>query len=46
MSSKTIRYTNGEIGVVCIVKDFLPPPSDLVLREDNTKMGPKRIQED
>jgi predicted DNA binding CopG/RHH family protein len=38
MSSKTIKYTAGEIGRVQIVKDFLPPPEALVAREDNVKV--------
>jgi len=38
MSKQTVRYTRGEIGKVRIVKDFLPPPEDLVLAEDNVKV--------
>ena len=38
MSSRTARYTKGEIGDVRVVKDFLPRPEDLVLREDNVKV--------
>ena len=38
MSSKTIKYTTGEIGRVRVVKDFLPPPEVLVAREDNVKV--------
>lgn len=37
MSKKTVRYTEGEIGKVKVVKDFLPPPDQLVLREENVK---------
>ena len=37
MKSK-IEYTKGEIGKVKIIKDFLPPPSELVLRDDNVKV--------
>jgi hypothetical protein len=37
MKSK-IEYTKGEIGKVKILKDFLPPPSELVLRDDNVKV--------
>jgi uncharacterized DUF497 family protein len=33
-----IEYTKGEIGKVKIIKDFLPPPSELVLRDDNVKV--------
>ncbi|HEY1980789.1 MAG TPA: hypothetical protein VGH13_11940 [Xanthobacteraceae bacterium] len=38
MSSRTVRYTAGEIGRVSLIKDFLPAPDDLVLREDNVKV--------
>jgi hypothetical protein len=38
MSSKTARYTAGEIGRIRIVDDFLPPPDRLILREDNVKV--------
>jgi predicted DNA binding CopG/RHH family protein len=38
MSSRTVRYTAGEIGRVRVIKDFLPPPVDLVPREDNVKV--------
>jgi predicted DNA binding CopG/RHH family protein len=37
MKSK-IEYTKGDIGKVKIIKDFLPPPSELVLRDDNVKI--------
>jgi hypothetical protein len=30
-----IKYTDGPMGDLKIVKDFLPPPDQLVLREDN-----------
>ncbi len=38
MSERTRRYSKGEIGDVRIVEDFLPAPSELVLREDNVKV--------
>jgi predicted DNA binding CopG/RHH family protein len=38
MSDKTVRYTKGEIGNVRVVRDFLPPPEDLILAEDNVKV--------
>jgi len=38
MSSRTVRYTAGEIGRVRLVEDFLPAPGDLVPREDNVKV--------
>jgi predicted DNA binding CopG/RHH family protein len=37
MKRKTI-YADGEIGDVRVVKDFLPPPDQLVLREENVKV--------
>ena len=38
-SMKTkIKYTEEPIGDLKIVKDFLPPPDQLVLREDNVKV--------
>ena len=38
MSKKTVKYTDGEIGKVKVVKDFLPSPDKLVLRESNVKV--------
>jgi predicted DNA binding CopG/RHH family protein len=38
MSNRTVRYTAGEIGRVRVIEDFLPPPADLVPREDNVKV--------
>jgi predicted DNA binding CopG/RHH family protein len=38
MKKKMVEYTDGEIGKVKIVKDFLPPPSELVLKDDNVKV--------
>ena len=39
MSKKTARkYTEGEIGQVKLIEDFLPPPDKLVLRESNVKV--------
>jgi len=38
MSSRTVRYTAGEIGRLRVIEDFLPPPGNLVLREDNIKV--------
>jgi predicted DNA binding CopG/RHH family protein len=38
MNERTRRYSKGEIGDVKIVEDFLPSPSELVLREDNVKI--------
>ena len=39
MKKRTIRYTKGEIGKTGpAMKDFLPPPDKLVLRESNVKV--------
>jgi len=38
MSTRTVRYTAGEIGRVRVIADFLPAPSDLAPREDNVKV--------
>jgi predicted DNA binding CopG/RHH family protein len=38
MSERTRRYSEGEIGDLKVVEDFLPAPSQLVLREDNVKV--------
>ena len=38
MNKKAVRYTKGEIGKYRVVKDFLPPPHKLVLRENNVKV--------
>ena len=35
---KTINYTDGEIGNIKIIEDFLPTPEELVVKEDNTKI--------
>ena len=37
MKSK-IRYTDEPMGELRIIKDFLPPPEELVLREENIKI--------
>lgn len=36
--SKRIKYTKGPVGAVKIVEDFLPPPSELVVKEDVEKV--------
>jgi len=36
--SKKITYTDGPIGEVEVVKDFLPPPEDLMFKEDTAKI--------
>jgi predicted DNA binding CopG/RHH family protein len=38
MKERTVRYTKGDIGRVRVVKDFLPPPGELVLADDNVKV--------
>jgi predicted DNA binding CopG/RHH family protein len=38
MKKKMVEYSKGEIGKVKIVKDFLPAPSELVLKDDNVKV--------
>jgi predicted DNA binding CopG/RHH family protein len=38
-SMKTkIKYTEEPIGQLRVVKDFLPPPDKLVMKEDNVKV--------
>jgi predicted DNA binding CopG/RHH family protein len=37
MRSK-IRYTDEPMGELRIIKDFLPPPDRLVLKEENVKI--------
>jgi hypothetical protein len=36
--AKRIRYTDEPIGPIRIVEDFLPPPSELALREETEKV--------
>ena len=38
MKKPTVKYSQGEIGEVRVLEDFLPPPDKLVLREDNVKV--------
>jgi predicted DNA binding CopG/RHH family protein len=38
MKKNRIEYTRGEIGAVKIIKDLLPHPSELVLKDDNIKV--------
>ena len=35
---KPIKYTNEPLGRLSVVEDFLPPPSELVFREDTEKV--------
>jgi len=36
--SKRITYTDGPIGDIKVVRDRLPPPSDLAFREEQVKV--------
>ena len=36
--SKRKKYTNEPIGKIKIVKDFLPKPEELILKEDTVKV--------
>ncbi len=36
--SEKIKYTDGPIGAVKIVPDFLPSPDDLAFRDDTVKV--------
>ena len=38
MEKKKIKYTDEPIGDVRVVKDFLPSPAELVLRDDTVKI--------
>ena len=38
MSARTRKYTEGEIGDLKVIEDFLPSPEKLVLREDSIKV--------
>lgn len=38
MSSRTVKYSAGEIGRVRVIDDFLPSPDALVPREDHVKV--------
>ena len=35
---KKIRYTNGPIGKIRVVKDFLPSPEELAFKEETVKV--------
>ena len=36
--SKRITYTDGPIGEVRVIRDFLPPPADLAFKEEQVKV--------
>jgi hypothetical protein len=38
MKQKTLKYTEGEIGSIKVVKDFIPPLDQLVVHEENVKV--------
>jgi predicted DNA binding CopG/RHH family protein len=38
MTGKTVEYSEGDIGRVRVVEDFLPSPDALVAREENVKV--------
>lgn len=38
MRNRTVRYSEGEIGRLRVIEDFLPPPASLVPREENVKV--------
>lgn len=38
MKTKAVKYTEGEIGRLRVIEDFLPSPDKLVLREENVKV--------
>lgn len=35
---KKIKYTDEQIGDIEIIKDFLPPPDDLIFKEKTVKV--------
>ena len=35
---KKIKYTNGPIGKIRVVKDFLPSPEELAFKEETVKV--------
>ena len=38
MRNRTVRYSEGEIGRLRVIEDFLPSPDRLVPREENVKV--------
>ena len=38
MKKKGVKYTDGPIGDVKVVRDALPPPSELAFREEQVKV--------
>ena len=35
---KATKYTDEPLGQIKVIKDFLPPPSELVFKEDTVKV--------
>jgi hypothetical protein len=35
---KTVKYTDEPIGEMKIIADFLPPPKDLIFKDDTVKI--------
>jgi predicted DNA binding CopG/RHH family protein len=35
---RKIKYTDEPMGELRVIKDFLPPPEQLILKEDNVKV--------
>ena len=35
---KATKYTDEPLGQIRVIKDFLPPPSELVFKEDTVKV--------
>ncbi len=38
VEEKSTKYTNAPLGRLGVIEDFLPPPSELVFREDTEKV--------
>lgn len=38
MKARTVKYTDEPMGEIKIVADFLPPPDQLVLKEETVKV--------
>lgn len=38
MKKHTFKYTNEPIGKIKIIDDFLPPPNQLIVKEETVKV--------
>ncbi len=38
MKNRKVKYTDEPIGKIKIIDDFLPPPQDLILKEETEKI--------